>query len=160
MKTINTPLLAVALATLVLNLSGCGGGSDRPELGHVTGTITLDGEPVSGTVVVFYPDNGRPARGKTDFDGKYELTYIHKTPGSKVGHNRVEIAPNEEGDNEEDEEDSEQAGDTENVGAAQRPRTAGKVVIPARYNTKSELEADVQPGENVFDFKLESQQSA
>lgn len=158
MKTNKQTFLTVALSILVLNLSGCGGNGDRPELGHVTGTVTLDGEPVSGTVVVFYPDNGRPARGKTDLDGKYELTYIHKTLGSKVGHNRVEIAPNEEGENEEDED--EEAGDTEDVGAAKRPRTSRKAVIPARYNTKSELEADVQPGENVFDFKLESQQSA
>jgi hypothetical protein len=153
-------LLAVALATLALHLSGCGGVSDQPELGRVTGTIMLDGEPLSDIAVVFHPDNGRPARGKTDSDGKYELTYIRQTRGCKVGHNRVEIAPNEEGENEELEEDSEEAGNTEDVGAAKRPMKRGKAEVPARYNSKSELEADVQPGENVFDFKLDSKQSA
>lgn len=138
-----------ALTTLILNLSGCGSASDRPELGLVTGRITLDGAPLSNIAVVFSPDNGRPARGKTDSDGHYELTYIGNTPGCKVGHNRVEIAPNEEG-----EEDAEDADDTENVGAA-KPLKSGKPTIPARYNIKSELEADVQPGENTFDFQLD-----
>ncbi len=32
-----------------------------------------------------------------------------------------------------------------------------KPKIPARYNTKSELEANVKAGENVFDFTLASQ---
>lgn len=150
MKTVQRALLTVALSTFVLNLCGCGTPSDRPELGEVTGTITMDGEPLSEIVVVFNPDNGRPARGKTDMDGMYELTYIGKTKGCKVGHNRVEIAPSEEG-----EEDSEDSSDTENVGAAKRP-LRGRVQVPARYNSKSELEVDVEPGKNVFDFKLES----
>lgn len=149
-KTMKHAFPAVALCTLVLNLSGCGGKSDQPELGRVTGTVTLDGAPLGGVAVVFHPDNGRPARGRTNAEGKYELTYIGNTPGSKIGNNRVEIAPNEEG-----EEDSGDAGDTENTGAAKRP-TRGKIEIPARYNIKSELKADVKPGENVFDFKLDS----
>lgn len=150
MKTINNGLLAIALAAPILTLSGCGAASDRPELGLVTGTVTMDGQPLCNIVVLFSPDNGRPARGKTNSQGKYELTYIGHTPGCKVGHNRVEIAPNEEG-----EQDSEDSRDTESGGAAQRPKP-GKLRIPARYNSKSELEADVQPGENEFDFKLES----
>jgi hypothetical protein len=146
-------LLMVALSFLSLSLSGCGQRGDAPELGHVTGTVTLDGKPVYGTAIVFNPDNGRPARGRTDLDGKYELTYIRKTKGAKIGHNRVEIAPNEE-----DEEDAEeQANAGEDTSTPKRRRARDKVVIPARYNTKSELEADVKPGENVFDFKLESQ---
>jgi hypothetical protein len=151
-KTIKDAILAVALCTLILNLTGCGGNGDRPVLGQVTGIVTLDNEPLTGTVVVFHPDDGRPARGKTDEDGKYELTYIGQTLGSKVGHNRVEIAPSEE---REDDDEIEDTRNTENVGAAKRSKR-GKIQVPARYNTKSELEADVQPGKNVFDFKLNS----
>lgn len=149
MKPIKDVLLVVALSTLVLNLSGCGGINDEPKLGKVTGTVTMDGAPVSGIAVVFQPDDGRPARGKTDSAGKYELTYIGKTAGSKVGPNRVEIAFSEEG-----EEESANANEGENPGAAKPKR--GKIAIPARYNTNSELKVDVKPGENVFDFKLES----
>ena len=67
-------MLTIGLWVLSLALGGCGSGDDRPELGQVTGTITMDGTPLTGTVVVFSPDNGRPSRGKTDAEGKYELT--------------------------------------------------------------------------------------
>ena len=153
MKLINGGLFAVALSLLSLTLLGCGTSGDRPELGLVTGTVTLDGKPLYGTAVVFYPDKGRPARGRTDLNGKYDLTYIRDTRGTKIGHNRVEIAPSEE-----DEEDANEVMNAgENTEAAQAPVQREKVKVPARYNTKSELNADVKPGENVFDFKLESQ---
>ncbi len=113
----------------------------------------MDGQPLVATVVVFSPDNGRPSRGKTDAEGKYELTYIGETRGAKVGHHRVEIAPNEEG---EDESEIEAATAGEDVSASS-PVKPEKTRVPARYNTNSELEADVKAGESVFDFKLESQ---
>jgi hypothetical protein len=116
----------------------------------VTGTITLDDQPLTDTVVVFHPDNGRPARGKTDEEGKYELTYIGNTPGCKVGHNRVEVGPTEEG-----EEDSEDATNTESEGAAKVP-VPSRSKVPSRYNSKSELEANVESGDQVVDFKLTS----
>lgn len=154
LKTIKDGLLVVAVSLLTLQLTGCGRVNDQPELGQVTGTVTLDGAPLKGIEVVFFPDSGRPARGKTDAEGKYELRYIREVFGTKVGHNRVEIAPNEEG-----EEDSEEDDSSENDSAKQT-RKRGKVKIPARYNTETVLEADVQPYENVFDFKLESKPSA
>ncbi len=129
---------------------GCGGRGDQPELGQVTGTITLDGKPLSGIAVVFQPDSGRPARGMTDGEGKYELTYIRQTKGTKVGPNRVEIAPSEDGEAEE----VDSAGE-ETKPVQKRPRS-GKPTIPPRYNVRSELKADVKAGKNTFDFKLES----
>ncbi len=138
-------IMSLAMAWLV----GCGGSSDQPELGEVTGTITLDGKPLSGVAVVFQPENGRPARGMTDANGKYELTYIRQTKGSKVGPNRVEIAPSEEGESEESE-----GSDTVNANLPARQSTKAK--IPARYNLKSELNAEVKPGKNTFDFELKS----
>jgi hypothetical protein len=154
LKTIKDGLLMVALSMFALQLSGCGRVNDQPDLGQVTGTVALDGAPLKGIEVVFYPDSGRPARGKTYADGKYELRYIREVFGTKVGHNRVEIAPSEEG-----EEDSEGDDSSENDNAKQT-RKRGKVKIPARYNTETVLEADVQPYENVFDFKLESKPPA
>ena len=129
---------------------GCGGPGDQPELGQVTGTITLDGKPLSGIAVVFQPVSGRPATGMTDAEGKYELTYIRQTKGTKVGPNRVEIAPSEDGEAEE----SENADDESQ--SAPKPSKSGKPTIPSRYNVRSELKADVKAGMNTFDFKLES----
>lgn len=142
-------LTMFALVMLCLCQMGCGPGGDQPELGTVTGTVTLDGEPLPGVAVVFQPDSGRPARGKTDANGKYELIYIRQTKGTKIGANRVEIAPSEEGEVEEEE-----TGDEENPDAA-KPKS-GKRVVPARYNVNSELKVDVKPGANTFDFPLES----
>ncbi len=124
--------------------------SDQPALGQVTGTITLDGKPLSGIAVVFQPDSGRPARGMTDAEGKYELTYVRQTKGTKVGPNRVEIAPSEDGEPEES-----VSSDEEGKSATKRPNS-GKPTIPARYNVRSELKADVKAGMNTLDFKLES----
>lgn len=147
-------VLAIILSVFGLSLSGCGTGNDRPQLGLVTGTVTMDGKPLYGVAVVFSPENGRPARGRTDLAGKYELTYIHETKGTKVGPNRVEIAASEE--DLQDEEEQATAG--ESSGAA-TSGTREKPKIPARYNTKSILKADVKPGENVFDFQLDSKPS-
>ncbi len=151
MKTIQIDCVVVALSVLLLSLPGCGGSGDRPELGQVSGTITLDKKPLSGVAVVFQPDGGRPASGTTDAEGRYELTYIGQTRGTKVGHNRVEIASSEEGEEDADEPE----GDVDSLQAKQ-PVNSSRPSIPARYNTKSELEADVKPGKNTFDFDLES----
>ena len=153
MKTIQIGRV-VALSVLLLSLSGCGGSGDQPELGQVSGTITLDDKPLSGVAVVFQPDDGRPARGTTDAEGKYELTYIRETRGTKVGHNRVEIAPSEEG--EEDADEPEGDVDSDSPQAKQPVNSRKAPSVPARYNTQSELEADVKPGKNRFDFKLKS----
>ncbi|RCS44596.1 hypothetical protein DTL42_16855 [Bremerella cremea] len=150
MKSIQAGCWTIALSVIFLSVTGCGGTSDQPDLGQVTGTVTLDGKPLSDTAIVFYPDSGRPARGLTDAEGKYELIYIRDTRGTKLGHNRVEIAPSEEAEDEDEEETDE---DTPQV---KRPAKSKKPKIPARYNTKTELEADVKPGDNTFDFKLES----
>lgn len=132
---------------------GCGGPSDQPELGQVTGTVTLNGKPLSGIAVVFQPDSGRPARGTTNAEGKYELSYIRETKGTKIGPNRVEIAPSEDGEAE-DEQQSDNP-DEESESAPKRANSK-KPKIPPRYNVKSELKADVKAGANTFDFKLES----
>ena len=133
----------------ILSQWGCGGSGDQPELGQVTGTITLDGKPLGGIAVVFQPENGRPARGMTDAEGKYELTYIRQTKGAKIGPNRVEIAPSEDGEAAESENTED-----ENKSAPKRSKS-GKPTIPARYNVRSELKVDVKAGNNTFDFKLE-----
>lgn len=143
----------LGLGLLMLFHVGCSSRGDQPELGTVTGTITLDGQPLAGVAVVFQPDNGRPSRGMTDAQGKYELTYIRQTKGAKVGPHRVEIAPSEEGEVEEVEEA--EGGDGEEQQASPKPKS-GKSAVPARYNVKSELKADVKSGANTFDFALES----
>lgn len=144
---ISRPMLFLALAGfLAINLGCSGGGTDEPELGLVTGTVKFDGTPLTGATVSFIPNDGRPASGQTDESGTYQLTYIRDTPGCKVGLCSVEIAFGEESA-----EDEALDGDD----LVQNP-TKPIVRIPPRYNTNSELEADVKPGVNTFDFDLAS----
>jgi len=138
----------LALSLFCLCQLGCGSKGDQPELGTVHGTVTLDGQPLVGVAVVFQPDNGRPSRGTTDAEGKYELIYIRQTKGAKVGPHRVEIAPSEEGGVEEIE------GDVDENAAGSKP--AAKSKVPSRYNSKSELNVDVKSGANKIDFDLKS----
>lgn len=122
-----TPWLFLLLAAA---LNGCGGSAEVPALGTVTGTVTLDGEPLVGVNVVFKPADGRAATGLTDAEGKYTLMYNSNNPGSKTGANKV---------------------------AMEWPTGASDAkLLPSKYTSKSELTADVVAGSNTFDFNLES----
>ena len=117
---------------------GCGSqGSDQPDLGDVQGTVTLDGEPLVGVIVVFTPEKGRQSTGLTDVNGKYELHYMHHSKGAKLGNHTVGFASAEaeEGD---------------------FPQVAS---IPAKYayGTDRGLKEEVKEGNNTFDFALTSE---
>ena len=127
-------LFAVSLTSL-----GCGEGApdDRPDLGLVQGSVTMGGKPLSGAMVTFSPEKGRPSAATTDSSGKYELTYVGDTKGAKLGPHKVSITTVQEDSGEE--------------GAA----TEAKEPIPAKYNVATTLTAEVKDGPNTFDFKLE-----
>ena len=76
-----------------LGLLGCGGGDPlKPEIGTVTGTITVNGQPGANLLVKFEPvDGGRTSMGETDSNGKYALTYSASLMGAKVGMHAVSI---------------------------------------------------------------------
>jgi hypothetical protein len=123
-------LMAVLL--LAVAVSGCGG-SDI-ELGEVTGTVYLDGKPLPRAAVVFVPTKpGRSAIGGTDENGVYEMKYTPTAIGSLVGEVTVEIR----------------------TGSPDNPKEFPERV-PSKYNTRSELKAEVKSGDNVLDFHLES----
>ena len=120
---------------------GCGGPDDEPELGTVSGVVTMEGKPLSGVWIGFAPELGRSSMGMTDKEGRYELNYLPEKKGAKVGKHKVAITtPSED----------EFGGQVRNF----RER------IPARYNSLSSLTADVKSGHNDIDFKLEKGTSA
>ncbi|MDA0834688.1 MAG: carboxypeptidase regulatory-like domain-containing protein [Planctomycetota bacterium] len=127
------------LTTLIL--SGCGGGGsgDLPELGQVSGTITLDDKPLAGAQVEFASEKARSSTAQTDAEGKYTLMYDHENKGAAVGNHKVRI--------------------TTGMFAAGSDVAKGATTttIPEKYNINTELTAEVVAGENTFDFKLTSQ---
>jgi hypothetical protein len=127
-------VLAYALSSMVI-----GGGPPRPELALVSGTVTLDGQPLAGATVNFRPlppqgemsAKGMGASfGRTDESGKYELSYVKDVPGAVLGPHRVQIharAPN------------------------------GRPLLPPIYNRLSTLTVEVKSGSNEnVDFALVS----
>jgi hypothetical protein len=123
-------MLAAISAAAVLFVSGCGGG---PGLGNVSGKVTLDGQPLAGALVEFQPSEGRGSIGSTDAQGVYKLSYTENSQGAVLGKHTVRITMAD------DEEE-------------QKP--GGK--IPARYNSQSELTAEVKSGSNEHNFDLQS----
>jgi len=112
---------------------GCGGSGDRPELGSVHGTITMDGKPFGKVVVVFSPAEGRPSTGVTDDEGRYELQYLNDAKGAKIGAHTVGFAPQE--------------------------GIAPAFPIPRSYalGSSSAPKVEVEEGANELDFDLASQ---
>jgi hypothetical protein len=82
-------LAALALVPFIL---GCGG----PRPVKVSGTVTLNGQPVEGAMVQFVPvkDGGRPATGLTTADGGFNLTTIENHDGALPGDYKVVITYN------------------------------------------------------------------
>jgi hypothetical protein len=102
-----------------------------PELGAVQGTVTLDGRPLAGGIVIFEPKaGGHTSRAVTDASGRYQLVYLRDTNGALVGSHIVKIFTASEGN--------------------------PKERIPARYNKQSTLTADVASGANEHNFSLSS----
>jgi hypothetical protein len=86
--------LAVGLALVVI--AGCGGGdADEPPTVRVSGTLTVEGKPVSQGVVHFHPAKGRPATGIVK-DGKFTLTTYTDGDGAIPGKNQVAVEVVEE----------------------------------------------------------------
>jgi len=148
----NIPFL-VLFGIVPLLFAGCGPAVDTPDLGIVTGVVTMDGKPLANSVVTFNPETGRPSFGTTDANGKYELSYLKGTKGVKVGKQTVRITTAVK------ETDAEAPlEETVNADGSVIPtnKKKEKEKIPAKYNKNTTLTADVEAGENTIDFKLES----
>src|SRR5690606_38219096 len=84
--------LLIAAAAISLTTTGCSDRApDQPELGRVSGTVTLDGIPLSGVSVYCKPEVGRPSIGTADKLGNYEAMYLIDEKGVKVGPNTVTV---------------------------------------------------------------------
>lgn len=126
---------------LLCGLTGCAGngGEPLPDLGEVTGTITLDGTPLNKANVTFDPESvddkgrSRASSAITSADGKFVLQFNSDVSGAAVGKHKVIISK-----------------------MSDNPEEAGLQLVPAKYNDKSELTADVTAGENTINFDLKS----
>ncbi|OWK39690.1 hypothetical protein [Fimbriiglobus ruber] len=121
---------AFAVAAGFALTAGCG--ESGPKKYDVSGALKYDGREVADGEIVFFPEDksAGPEAGKIT-NGKYTLR-------AREGRNRVEIrairkVPGKKGPMGEDW--------VENF-------------IPAAYNEKTQLTADVGPGKTTYDFDL------
>ena len=114
----------IALATI---LSGCSKSS--ADIAPLHGHVTLDGRPLPYTSVTFQAPGKPSTGGYTDQDGNYEAYYRRGVKGAPIGTYHVTIL--------------------EDTAATRGPQH-----VPARYNEKSDMQREVKPGDNVFDFDL------
>jgi hypothetical protein len=80
----------IAVLTLGMAIAGCGPGG--PSLYKAGGTVTYNGQPVSGANVTFQYEDGNSASGVTDAAGKYTLTYLGNPKGAAVGKCMVSVS--------------------------------------------------------------------
>ena len=125
---------------LSLFLAGCGG-ADGPDLGTVTGKVTLDGQPVSRAVITFTPEKGPPSYGGSNAEGQYRVFFTADKTGAVIGRHSVTI---EQGNV-----------STDDNGKPLPDQNITK--IPKKYAGKAgALSVDVKPGDNVIDLALDS----
>lgn len=70
----------------------CGCGPGRPATVPVSGTVTLDGQPVAAATVLFQPTSGVPGRAITAADGSFTLTTFTDGDGGIVGRHQIAVS--------------------------------------------------------------------
>jgi hypothetical protein len=139
MSSIRRNTVVASLAILLIGTMGCG----ESKRGAVSGQVTLDGKAVDGGEIRFLFSEGKPAWTQI-VDGHYAIA---ASSGPSLGTARVEIRwPRKTG----------------NRRPAMAPAPPDAMVeettevIPARYNVRSELTAEIKTGNNTADFALRS----
>ena len=123
------------MGILFLPFLGC---SNDPAAAKVTGTVTLDGNPVPSAEITFVPEDGsRISQAMTNSEGKYELRFSASKTGAMIGTHKVTIrtGPSEKSDD----------------------PNAAKEIIPKKYHSESQLKETLKAGKNTVDFNLTTQ---
>lgn len=132
----NQPMkLCCACVALSLLLAGC-----NSDLAHVSGTVTLDGQPLDHGRVTFQADGKAMAIGDIRSNGSYQMM-TGAQAGVAPGNYRATVSAYQIKPGDDD------LGEPIPV-----------LLTPQKYNSPAEsgLTADVQPGGNVIDLQLTS----
>ncbi len=151
-------LSALSLWIVFGPLAGCG--DNRPARAPVEGRITVGGQPLASGRIMFWPDEGVPARGQIGPDGVYRLSTFGDGDGAVLGRHVVTIEATQIENPGPQltslEQEIEYYGDPAHAkDVSQTP--AVRWLVPERYSQRetSELSADVLAKRpNRIDFDL------
>lgn len=150
---IDRNIFYVLLVAGTLACAGCSDGKIATNM--VEGTVTLDGQPLDGAMVMFAPkkkdDGAQSAYALTDKSGRYVLqTNLGRAnAGTTAGEYAVTFSKDVAEPTGQKETDSE--GNTVDV-------TVAKQLLPETYTdpATTPFSKSVAKGKNVFDFELKS----
>jgi len=112
----------------------------------VTGTVTLDGQPLKNAQLIFETEKGI-SYARTDAAGRYQAEYSRSLAGVGKGKATVRIS-------------TKVSFPDEDVSKLKRdPRTGDlekEELVPPKYNAKSELAVEIKEGGGPYDFQLTS----
>jgi hypothetical protein len=155
----------VALVVGALILAGCGSGGYSGPTGTVSGTVTLNGDPVpQGSTVVFLSDAGHTASGQIGAGGSYSLSVVGKSgkcSAVPVASYKVFVTPPAKGGGVMSEDSEEYAAMMESSASGEEQpageSAAEEEVIPAKFQSAatSDLVFEVKKGPNTIDVTLE-----
>jgi hypothetical protein len=142
MKSIKCLPLQVVCGILLASLlcfPGCGGGEPFQPM---SGRVLVDDQPLAKGVITFFPNGAGTTVGGQIIDGGFNL---ERESGATPGNYRVEIVAFRPSGKKEFDIDEQAEVDVE------------VQYLPKKYNSQSELTADVTAdGANEFEFKLSS----
>ena len=87
--------LLPSLFTLSILATAIGCGDGRPGRVPVSGTVLIDGEPLTAGYIRFVPPNDRPSAGTIASDGRFTLGCFEDADGAVLGKHRVAVIANE-----------------------------------------------------------------
>lgn len=142
--------------------SGCSesAGSKKPPTFPVSGTVTMNGQPVADAMVVFVPTakEGQSAVAKTNAEGKYQATTFSTGDGALAGEYLVKVSkhdtpPAAPGAGRSLSHEEEQKIYVEKTTPTEPPKS----YLPSKYENESTsgLKHTVFDGPTTFDIKIE-----
>lgn len=134
-------LAKIGLLSILASCQGCWGSTTNQE--PVTGTVTLDAQPLTRGTITFAPIAKGRSAGATIEDGEFSIA---RQDGPEPGTYQVSISAR-----------------VPTGRKLENPSNPGEFaeelqqILPPRYNSRSELTAEVRAdGENHFEFRLDS----
>ncbi len=134
-----------SLVLVLVCITGCGDSYSRPKLVKVSGSITLDGQPLPEASIILEPavagkekgSYNRSSNAMTDAEGKFQISTYGENDGLPVGKYKVAVVKQTR--------KNPPGMDPEMATPEQLAKVVVKDIVPVKYNdmTTSGLEVEV-----------------